>query len=136
MNRKCKKCGEVKDIEEFVTNKTCKEGKAHTCKVCDAKRRKKHREDNPDMFRDTTYKYLYGISLEDYNTMFKEQEGKCAGCGKHQLDLNHRLVVDHCHTSGEVRGLLCNQCNSVLGYVYDDPKTLKNLIKYLEKGNT
>ena len=133
MERTCKKCNEEKDLELFVTNKECKNGKAYVCKACDQKRRRKHREDKPEMARDNAYKNLYGISLEVYNNMFQLQEGKCLGCERHQVDLKKKLVVDHCHTTGAVRGLLCNQCNCALGYAYDNKNTLKNLIKYLEK---
>lgn len=61
-------------------------------------------------------KYKYGITKEDYNKLFKEQNGKCAICGKHQIDLNVRLCVDHNHLTGAIRGLLCMKCNYSLGH--------------------
>jgi hypothetical protein len=60
-------------------------------------------------------KQRYGISLTDWNDLFHKQAGCCAICGKHQSELNGGLVTDHCHSSGRVRGLLCNSCNVKLG---------------------
>ena len=57
----------------------------------------------------------YGLSVEDYDAMFKEQYGCCAICGKHQSDLVKRLHVDHRHSDEEIRGLLCQSCNLTLG---------------------
>lgn len=61
--------------------------------------------------REYHYKYLYGISIEDYDRMLEEQNGVCAICGKAD-DTGKRLAVDHDHTTGEKRGLLCMKCNT------------------------
>ena len=74
---------------------------------------------------------LYGITLDDYNKMWADQAGCCATCGIHSSALTKPLHVDHCHTTGKVRGLLCTQCNTALGMAKDDIQTLKNMIKYL-----
>lgn len=75
----------------------------------------------------------YGITIEDYERMLEEQKHCCAGCGTHQLELNTKLNVDHNHDTGEIRGLLCGNCNRALGLVKDNTNTLKSLINYLEK---
>ena len=59
--------------------------------------------------------YRYGLSMDDYDAMFSEQQGCCAICGRHQSDLGKRLHVDHNHSNGEIRGLLCTSCNTTLG---------------------
>ncbi len=74
----------------------------------------------------------YGITLEDYNRMFAEQNGCCAICGKHQTELDRTLAVDHCHKSGKVRKLLCIKCNAVLGLVNDNIDLLEELILYVK----
>lgn len=74
----------------------------------------------------------YGITLESYNEMLAGQDHSCACCGKHANDEYHRLAVDHCHTTGLVRGLLCSNCNRALGFAQDDVSILQNLIHYLE----
>ena len=73
----------------------------------------------------------YGITLEDYNRMFGEQNGCCKICGKHQQDLKASLHVDHNHTTGKVRGLLCHHCNVGIGHFEDNIALLSNAIAYL-----
>ena len=83
--------------------------------------------------RDWYYKKNYGISLDDYNLMLEEQDNCCAICKKHSSENSTVLHVDHCHETGEVRGLLCYKCNSVLGYAKDDIQTLLTAVDYLLK---
>ncbi len=76
---------------------------------------------------------LYGITLDDYNKMFAEQEGKCSICGTHQCATGRALAVDHDHETGKVRGLLCSNCNTALGKFNDDVELLKKAIDYLRR---
>jgi len=71
---------------------------------------------------------LYGISLEEYQTLCVLQKEKCAICGA-----KGELVVDHCHTTGIVRGMLCSFCNTGLGYFRDEPNLLTQAATYLLK---
>jgi hypothetical protein len=64
---------------------------------------------------------IYGISLEQYEAMVARQGGLCAICKEKP---EKSLCVDHCHTSGRVRGLLCNNCNCMLGFAQNDPSRL------------
>jgi hypothetical protein len=84
---------------------------------------------NKEVERDYSYRVKYGITLKDYNEMYTNQEGKCKICNLHYDKLN----VDHCHTNGNVRGLLCNTCNTGIGLLKDDISILKNAINYLNK---
>ena len=77
----------------------------------------------------------YGISIEDYDEILIEQEHCCAICKKHQSEFNKRLFVDHDHSTGRVRGLLCYFCNTILGQARDQIEILENGIKYLQKNN-
>lgn len=70
----------------------------------------------------------YQLTPEQYNAMLAAQEGKCAICGEYR-----KLAVDHCHTTEKVRGLLCNACNSLLGFANDNPDTLRSALAYLER---
>lgn len=70
---------------------------------------------NPDKVRNKTLKYRYGITLDNYNRMFAEQNGCCKICNIHASELKVPLQVDHSHITGVVRGLLCGLCNSRLG---------------------
>jgi hypothetical protein len=57
----------------------------------------------------------YNITPDEFDMMYQDQEGCCAICLRHQSELEGTLCVDHCHRTGEVRGLLCNGCNLLLG---------------------
>lgn len=72
-----------------------------------------------------------GITLEEYEIMEKGQDGLCAICKK--TNGNKHLFIDHCHTTNKVRGLLCSNCNRAIGLLYDDIKSLKRAINYLQK---
>jgi len=78
-------------------------------------------------------KKRYGISIDDYNDLYNQQNGCCAICGIHQSQLSSALGVDHCHTTKIIRGLLCHRCNLALGLVKNDIDILKKMINYLLK---
>jgi hypothetical protein len=82
--------------------------------------------------KNSRLKKQFGISLEDYERMAKEQEGLCAICGKKQQEGIRRLAVDHNHKTKKVRGLLCWGCNGALGKFGDSIEMLKKAIEYLE----
>lgn len=74
----------------------------------------------------------YGLTLADYDRMMAEQGGACSICGSPLPGAGHkRLVVDHCHATGRVRGLLCNPCNIGLANFRDDRLLLASAIRYL-----
>lgn len=78
----------------------------------------------------------YNLSEEEYNTIFKKQNYKCAICGYSDTsDINFFPVIDHCHKTNKVRGLLCMSCNMALGQFKDNITFLENAIKYLENNN-
>lgn len=70
---------------------------------------------------------LYGMSEKDYTEMYLRQNGSCAIC----FESKPKLVVDHCHTTGQVRGLLCTPCNLGLGHFYDDEHRILSAHAYL-----
>lgn len=90
-------------------------------------------KDNPEARKRNLLKATYNITLEEYNQMFEDQNGCCKICGIHNSEAKRGLVVDHCHDSLKVRGLLCQKCNSALGFSNDDISILRNMIKYLEE---
>lgn len=76
---------------------------------------------------------VYGITLDDYDTMFDAQDGGCAICHVEGWTQPYGLVVDHDHETQEVRGLLCDACNTGLGKFKDSPEVLSAAAEYLEK---
>jgi Recombination endonuclease VII len=100
----------------------------------------KLRELNPEtqkQRRNLRYQRLYGVTYDEAEAMAIEQDYKCAICYSpctfetKGRGANGSFALDHCHTTGDVRGLLCHRCNKVLGLVKDDPYVLDQMIKYL-----
>ena len=85
---------------------------------------------NPDKVKNHSLK-RYGITLEEYNTMYDTQKGVCKICSE-PSSVQRRLHVDHNHKTGEVRGLLCYHCNLMLGLARDNAETLKKAAQYIE----
>ena len=73
----------------------------------------------------------YGITIDEYNLLYKKQNRGCAICSVPTGSNDKRLSVDHNHQTGEVRGLLCDDCNIGLGKFKDNPNLLAKAINYL-----
>lgn len=84
---------------------------------------------NPEAGRRRWLRKKYGITVEQYDEMVAAQDGRCAICG----DAPEQLYVDHCHSTGVVRGLLCHGCNSGIGFLRDHPEILTAAIGYLSR---
>lgn len=78
---------------------------------------------------DSVLRERFGIGLYQYQKMYEEQGGKCYLCGSGE---SRNLAVDHCHSSGNVRRLLCSQCNQALGLFKDNPDVLRKAAEYVE----
>ena len=76
-----------------------------------------------------TIRRKYGMTIEEYDRLFDEQDGVCAICGR--TNGNKRLAVDHDHTTGWVRGLLCHSCNVAIGLLGDDIERVAAMLEYL-----
>lgn len=102
-------------------------------------RRKRYYQKNKEKIRQKNVTRLrekyYGISLEEYESRYKEQDGLCAICGKPEMILRNgrplSLAVDHCHQTNKVRGLLCSACNKAIGLLNDTPSTILSAFDYL-----
>lgn len=120
-SKSCTQCGINKPLSEFSYRKQRRKHNSH-CKACSSMK---------NMVRD------YGISPQTYNVLLKDQGFLCGICGKHQDDVNSRgnihrkLCVDHDHKTKMVRGLLCHNCNVLLGHANDDMALLMSAINYL-----
>lgn len=90
---------------------------------------------NRDRYAEYQYLRRYGLSFSDVSSMWSAQGGACAICAT-PLRLRgpkgrDKVVVDHCHATNKVRGLLCTPCNLLIGYANDNPSTLGSAIAYL-----
>lgn len=113
---------------------------------------KKWRENNPNYVqqwqarnrkrtkvhkRSTYLKSTYGISIDQYEDMRVAQQYRCYICNKHENEIPNAgptaLNVDHCHTTGSIRKLLCMSCNIALGKLNDDVNLLQRCIEYVKE---
>lgn len=126
--KKCGVCKEQKDIGCFyVRRRRDRIERQSWCIEC-TKKNVASRKPSKEKLRERDLIRLYGITLQDYVYAADELDNKCSACNKQCA-----LVVDHCHKTNEVRGLLCAECNLALGLVYDSVYILEGLIKYLRK---
>jgi len=95
------------------------------------------RTTNPRAGRDSYLQQAYGITIEQYDEMFQAQNGVCAICENPEWIINNKtgdvraLSVDHDHVTGQVRGLLCTNCNKMIGHSHDNQRILARGIDYL-----
>lgn len=136
--KKCGRCKEVKEVSLFSKAKREKSGYQQWCKACmknynpeikKAYDKNRYYTKN-DEWRDSNYKRKYGISLQEYNAKLEEQNNSCAICGL-ACPSGRRLAVDHNHTTGKVRGLLCGPCNQAIGSLKEDKELMFKAIEYL-----
>lgn len=134
--RRCCLCKEVKNIEEFCMLYGNPRNRKYSCKICETKRIEEWRKNNPEKFklaqRRNNLKRNYGITVEQYEEMYKKQNGLCAVCGNEEVQ-RQVLSVDHDHNTNKVRGLLCHKCNRALGLLQDDVSIIKKMLGYLKR---
>ncbi len=98
--------------------------------------RKSHRQIVRDIDRRKHIKKKFGISVEEYDALFLNQNGKCAICDQpettRQNGSERFLAVDHDHDTGQIRGLLCFGCNCAIGNFKDSPRILRKALDYVE----
>lgn len=148
-HKRCAACDRVRAVSMFYRKRTqtargwawdtfCIECRRSACKEYGAThkaarnaRLRRWRKANPSLAkakdRRAHLKAKYGLSPEQVESMRKAQGGKCAICDRKQA----RLLVDHCHTSGKVRGLLCQTCNTFLGWYEGKAEHILRFQKYL-----
>lgn len=140
----CSCCNIEKPLSEFFKAKSGKFGVRSDCKVCKVKKRREWLHSHEDKGRLVRKKHrlssVYNIPLEEYLTMLKSQNNLCAICGnpeKRNTSSDNKptmdLAVDHCHSTGKIRGLLCASCNTAIGLLKEDPAIFKQALNYLEK---
>jgi Recombination endonuclease VII len=131
VSKACSRCKEIKPFSEFYKDKQHVTGYKSACKVCAGKDFTNWRSSNLEAIRKTDrvkhYVRKYKLSIKEAESLVENRVGVCTICSTVAP-----LVVNHCHTTGEARGLICSACNSMLGYSRDNKATLKAAILYLE----
>ena len=98
-------------------------------------RRKHYLENKEKSLEYSTWysiKRKYSLSKEEYLNILTSQRGVCAIC---EQTCSRALAVDHCHTTGKVRGLLCNNCNRGIGHLKENVSFLERAVQYLKENN-
>lgn len=134
--KRCARCGETKPESEFPVDPRRPSRRYAYCLLCKRDYMREYRRANPAAQKikqrhDNLRKY--GITQADYETMLVAQDGRCAICGSRDPGTRQhdRMVVDHDHATGLLRGLLCVACNRGLGNFGDDVHRLSSAIRYL-----
>jgi len=131
--KNCNKCNTIKELENFyftINEKTKTKYYHSRCIQC-------YNIYDYNIDKNIKLKKAYGITLDQYNNMLSKQDGKCMIClsdnsGFYQ-NKKKAFAVDHCHTTGKIRGLLCSDCNTGIGLLKENIDLLNNAIKYLNK---
>ena len=133
--RECSGRGQFKPWADFHRRSDLSTGHASACKACVKARTRRDMENGPIRNRELQHKY--GISLQTYQEMVEKQGDACAICGTTEKGKARGKMrywsVDHDHLTGEVRALLCQKCNALLGLAGDDPLVLERAITYLRE---
>ena len=158
----CNVCGEAKPLDDFYRSVGMRDGHRNDCKSCNlaAKRAKydsagavarvtrwqkanaerhaayqaeyRNRPERKRVMRDLYYRRAFGITADDVDAMIAAQGGVCAICGRAPKRLAS-WHVDHDHETGEVRGVLCIDCNQGIGKFHEDSARLRAAADYLER---
>ena len=123
----CYKCKVPKERSEFSIDNAREDGLYYCCKRCTSEQYAERARKNPGYWKDRALKARLGISLVEKNILIAEQGGKCAVCN----EIMKRPHVDHCHTTGKIRGILCGPCNQGIGLLKESPQVLLSAITYL-----
>lgn len=154
----CTGCDKIKLFKDFSKNINRKNGINGECKSCQKEYRLQHidqakqyninyrknnllklkekrlsyRMKNTDKIKKSVWanklRNRYGLTPEVFFRMIENQMSKCAICNNER-----KLVIDHCHKTGKVRGMLCHKCNWAIGLLSDEIKILENAINYLKR---
>lgn len=126
MRMKCRRCGRTERYVDRLGNSRCAE-------CSRAKEAAKYR-DRPRFKRAEQLRQKYGLTIEQVDQMLSGQGGACAICRRTEPGGRWgTFVVDHCHKTGRVRGLLCDPCNRGIGFLKEDPERIRRAAHYLER---
>jgi hypothetical protein len=145
LTKVCPCCKQEKHLLDFAIRQSGErtgQPVAH-CKACNSEKQKERKARDPSIYRRVEWpsklKKFYGITVDTYYKMLENQGGGCAICGTkvpsqrvRKYAKTEMFFVDHCHSTGKVRGLLCSRCNRGVGYFDDNPSRLEMAASYLK----
>lgn len=156
--RICRLCGTSRPLLTSFSRTNTKDGYFVRCKICCnrvarerygpeqrrawarsnyqrtkteiVRKARERRHANREQYRDISRRYLYGLTRAQFDAMKAAQGNVCAICCLPQSH-GKELCVDHCHTTGKIRGLLCRKCNAAIGLLGDDIAMVETALRYL-----
>ena len=129
--KKCSKCKKEKQFDDFHKNKLGRYGLHHYCKSCNSIQKKSSYNYSKSKKRGLILNY--NLTIEELENLFINQDKRCKICNNKYSSVSKHggLYIDHCHSTGKVRGLLCIKCNILLGTSNDDVLILESAINYI-----
>lgn len=128
----CTKCGEDKPLDAFYSRARRKDGREGSCKSCWNESSAKWYAEHPGYGRQQKLRMKYGMTVREFDASLSAQKGLCACCGTDDPGGPHgSFIVDHDHETGDVRGILCNRCNSAIGWLGDSAEGVAKALAYL-----
>ena len=139
MTKQCQMCNKTKPVSEFYKSQQTKDGYYSYCRPCKVECNRKsndkmlsfNRKKHLRQRKNNHLKTAYGITIDQYDAMSKDQNNVCAICLLPEV--GRKLAVDHCHKTQKIRGLLCSKCNRAIGQLNDDIPRIKRAVEYLLK---
>lgn len=132
--RRCKRCREVLPLSHFNSDSSRPDGTHPYCRACLTAYQREYRNRNHDRLaplrRRSNMRRKYGIAPDVFDALLMKQGSRCAIC-RCELDMGNHTCVDHCHSTGRIRGILCRKCNTGIGQFSDDPILLATALRYL-----
>ncbi len=132
--KRCSKCRLIKPIYAFGKKNYNKDGLNHYCLNCE-RERGKLKYAKPEIKEQKKYyqiKRLYGLTKEDYLNKLDAQNNQCVICNTILLN-DKNTHIDHNHTTGKIRDILCSNCNHILGIIENNSHYIQNLLRYIDK---
>ena len=123
MEKKCSLCQKVKLISEFKKNKKSKGGRVNQCRACS----REYARLNKDRSKIVRAMRNYNITEQEATELYTITT--CGICG----EAKEKMCIDHCHDTGKIRGILCNECNAGIGMLKDNAELLRRGVVWLEK---
>ena len=132
--RVCTRCKQEKPLDAFASDNTRPGVKKQSfCKQCKNTYNKVAYQEDPKYRERTWRKQNINITFEEYTKLLNSTNNSCEICNTHEDQLGIKLSVDHDHTTGKIRGLLCSKCNTAISFLQDDPVIIKAALNYITK---
>lgn len=130
--KRCCMCHFTKEVAQFCADRNEPDGLLNRCRPCNSSMSSTYHAKNKDKAKNRWLLHKFNITLTQYTEILARQGGRCAVCHRTNPEQKY-FPVDHKHSTGQVRGILCGTCNVGIGMFYDNPELLRQAAQYLEQ---